>query len=132
MRVQVLAKGLMASFVLAIFVSTPSVAQMDDRQAMVDLVIQIQQLQDEVRMLRGMLEDQTLELENLSNRQRDQYLDLDQRITDVRGNPQGPLVTTGAATIAGTNPPTPHSWVWKHRAEWPNVSAERPKRASTA
>ena len=104
MRVQVLAKGLMASFVLAIFVSTPSVAQMDDRQAMVDLVIQIQQLQDEVRMLRGMLEDQTLELENLSNRQRDQYLDLDQRITDVRGNPQGPLVTTGgraSVTTAG-------------------------------
>ena len=102
MRVQVLAKGLMASFVLAIFVPTPSVAQMDDRQAMVDLVIQIQQLQDEVRMLRGMLEDQTMELENLSNRQRDQYLDLDQRITDVRGNPQGPLVTTGAVTAAGT------------------------------
>ncbi len=102
MRVQVLAKGLMASFVLAIFVSTPGLAQMEDRQAMVDLVIQIQQLQDEVRMLRGMLEDQTMELENLSNRQRDQYLDLDQRITDVRGNPQGPLVTTGAVTAAGT------------------------------
>ena len=100
MRVQVLAKGLMASFVLAIFVSTPSVAQMDDRQAMVDLVIQIQQLQDEVRMLRGMLEDQTLELENLSNRQRDQYLDLDQRITDVRGNPQGSLLTTGAVNTS--------------------------------
>ena len=102
MRVQVLAKGLMASFVLAIFVSTPGLAQMEDRQAMVDLVIQIQQLQDEVRMLRGMLEDQTMELENLSNRQRDQYLDLDQRITDVRGNSQGPLVTTGAVTAAGT------------------------------
>lgn len=104
MQVQVLAKGLMASFVLAIFVSTSAVAQMDDRQAMVDLVIQIQQLQDEVRMLRGMLEDQTLELENLSNRQRDQYLDLDQRITDVRGNPQSPLVTTGgraSVTTAG-------------------------------
>ncbi len=102
MRVQVLARGLMASFVLAIFVSTPSVAQMEDRQAMVDLVIQIQQLQDEVRMLRGMLEDQALELENLSNRQRDQYLDLDQRITDLRGNPQSPLITTGAVTAAGT------------------------------
>jgi len=102
MRVQGLTKGLMASLVLAIFVSTSSVAQMDDKQAMVDLVIQIQQLQDEVRMLRGMLEDQTMELENLSNRQRDQYLDLDQRITGMRGNPQGPLVTTGAVTAAGT------------------------------
>jgi tol-pal system protein YbgF len=102
MRVQRISKGLMASLVLAIVVSTPAVAQMDDKQAMVDLVIQIQQLQDEVRMLRGMLEDQTLELENLSNRQRDQYLDLDQRITDSRGGSTGPLVNTGAVTTAGT------------------------------
>ena len=53
----------MASLVLAIFVSVPAAAQMDNKQAMMDLVIQVQQLQDEVRMLRGMLEDQTMELE---------------------------------------------------------------------
>jgi tol-pal system protein YbgF len=95
--------GLMASLVLAIFVSAPAMAQMDDKQAMVDLVIQIQQLQDEVRMLTGMLEDQAMELENLGNRQRDQYLDLDQRITGLRGTSPGPRVTTGAATRPGTN-----------------------------
>jgi len=95
--------ALMASLMLAIFVTSPVTAQMDDRQAMVDLVIQIQQLQDEVRMLRGMLEDQTMELENLSNRQRDQYLDLDQRITGLRSMPPGPLVPAGAdATTFGT------------------------------
>lgn len=98
--------GLMASLVLAIFVSAPAYAQTDNRQAMVDLVIQVQQLQDEVRMLRGMLEDQTMELENLSNRQRDQYLDLDQRITELRSLPPGPavsdpLVSTGAVITAG-------------------------------
>jgi tol-pal system protein YbgF len=91
----------MASLMLAIFVTSPVTAQMDDRQAMVDLVIQMQQLQDEVRMLRGMLEDQTMELENLSNRQRDQYLDLDQRITGLRSMPSGPNVRTGAATTTG-------------------------------
>ena len=91
--------GLMASLMLAIFVTTPVTAQMDDRQAMVDLVIQIQQLQDEVRMLRGVLEDQTMELESLSNRQRDQYLDLDQRITGLRSMPSGPNVRTGAAAV---------------------------------
>jgi tol-pal system protein YbgF len=53
--------GLMASLVLAIFVSAPATAQMDNKQAMMDLVIQVQQLQDEVRMLRGMLEDQTMD-----------------------------------------------------------------------
>jgi len=94
--------GLMASLVLAIFVSVPAMAQMDNKQAMMDLVIQVQQLQDEVRMLRGMLEDQTMELENLGNRQRDQYLDIDQRITDLRGSSTGPIVAGAAATNRAT------------------------------
>jgi len=45
---------------------------------------------------------QTIQLENLSNRQRDQYLDLDQRITGMRGTSAGPVVTNRAATTAGT------------------------------
>ena len=111
MRVKKFAKSLMASLVLAISVSVPAVAQMGDKQAMVDLVIQIQQLQDEVRMLTGMLEDQTIQLENLSNRQRDQYLDLDQRITGMRGSSNGPVLsgnsvnTTGAMTAPATTQP---------------------------
>ena len=106
MRVQRFAKSLMASLVLAISVSVPALAQMDDKQAMVDLVIQIQQLQDEVRMLRGMLEDQSIQLENLSNRQRDQYLDLDQRITGMRGSSTGPVLSGNPAntTSAMTSP----------------------------
>ena len=109
MRVQRITKSLMASFVLAISVSVPALAQMDDRQAMVDLVIQIQQLQDEVRTLRGMLEDQSIQLENLSNRQRDQYLDLDQRINAQRGSTTGPAlsgnpVTTGGVVTASAGP----------------------------
>ena len=99
--------GLMASLVLAIFISAPVSAQMDDKQAMVDLVIQIQQLQDEVRMLRGALEDQGMELENLSSRQRDQYLDLDQRITGLRSSSpgpsvSGPAISTGSVTTSRT------------------------------
>ena len=103
MRVQRYTKEMMASLLLAIFVSMPVAAQMDDRQAMMDLVLQIQQLQDEVRMLRGALEDQTMELEKLSDRQRDQYLDLDQRITGLRSSTPGPMVTTGPVTTAGTD-----------------------------
>ena len=97
MRIQRFAKNLMASLVLAISVSVPAVAQMDDKQAMMDLVFQVQQLQDEVRMLRGMLEDQTIQLEALSNRQRDQYLDLDQRITAQRGSSSGPMTSRAVA-----------------------------------
>ena len=102
MRVQRFTKSLMASLVLAISVSAPAVAQMDDKQAMVDLVIQIQQLQDEVRMLRGMLEDQAIQLENLSNRQRDQYLDLDKRITGARGSSSGPMLSGSPVNTTGT------------------------------
>ena len=98
MRVNVITKGLMASVVLAIFVSAPLAAQMDDKQAMVDLVLQIQQLQDEVRMLRGMLEEQAIDLENLGKRQRDQYLDLDQRITELRGLTPDSSATRGPRT----------------------------------
>ena len=97
MRVKRFTKSLMASLVLAICVSAPAAAQMDDKQAMMDLVIQIQQLQDEVRMLRGMLEDQTIQLESLSSRQRDQYLDLDQRITELRGSSPGPMLSNNPA-----------------------------------
>jgi len=112
MRVNVNTKSLMASVVLAIFVSAPVTAQMNDNRAMTDLVIQVQQLQDEVRMLRGMLEEQAMDLENLGNRQRDQYLDLDQRITALRDsppasrsayNPQTGAVAAGAVTTAGVS-----------------------------
>lgn len=101
MRYNGVSISFMASLVLAIFISAPAAAQMEDKQAMVNLVIQIQQLQDEVRMLTGMLEDQSMELENLGNRQRDQYMDLDQRITELRSMRPGPRVSTGAVTSAG-------------------------------
>ena len=93
--------SLMASLVLAIFVSAPALAQQDN-QAMVDLVIQIQQLQDEVRMLTGKIEDQAMELENLGNRQRDQYLDLDQRITGLRSAGSVPAGSAPMKTAGGT------------------------------
>ena len=109
MRSTVIKLNLMASFVLAIFVSAPLVAQQDDTNAMVDMVLQIQQLQTEVRMLTGMIEDQALELENLSNRQRDQYMDLDKRITGMRGSSTGrvgsPVNTNGARTAPTTVQP---------------------------
>jgi tol-pal system protein YbgF len=76
----------MASLVLAIAFSTPLKAQSGiNPELATDLVLQIQQLQNEVRMMRGQLEDQAHQIETLQRRQRDQYLDLDQRITEARG-----------------------------------------------
>lgn len=79
----------MASLVLAILVSVfPIVAAAQDADTSVtaNLVIQVQELQDEVRALRGQLEEAQRELENIKRRQRDQYLDLDQRISELRSS----------------------------------------------
>ncbi|TDJ22900.1 MAG: hypothetical protein E2O59_14745, partial [Gammaproteobacteria bacterium] len=63
----------MASLTLSIIVSVPASAQNADQSVMANLVIQVQELQDEVRNLRGQLEEQSRELGNLKRRQRDQY-----------------------------------------------------------
>ena len=93
-------KVLMASLALAIGFSVPAVAQQNELNVTADLVIQVQELQDEVRTLRGRLEEQEREIENLKRRQRDQYLDLDQRISDLRNNQ--PAVSSGAGAAASS------------------------------
>ncbi|MFW5926543.1 MAG: tol-pal system protein YbgF [Wenzhouxiangella sp.] len=47
------------------------------------MVYQVQELLEEVRQLRGTVEAQQREIENLRRRQRDQYLDLDERLQDL-------------------------------------------------
>ena len=96
----------MASLALAIFVSAPVAAQQDN-QAIVDLVIQVQQLQDEVRTLTGRLEDQSAELKRLSDRQRDQYLDLDSRINSSRSSAGTPMVSQPAVAAATPSSASP-------------------------
>jgi tol-pal system protein YbgF len=103
MRVKQLTSSMVASLALAIGFSAPAIAQMDDKKAMMDLVIQIQQLQDEVRTLRGMVEEQGYQLESLSNRQRDQYLDLDQRLNALRGGGPAPVASNDFQAGPGTS-----------------------------
>lgn len=102
-------KVLMASLALAIGFSTPAAAQQADLNVTADLVLQVQELQDEVRTLRGQLEEQSREIENLKRRQRDQYLDLDQRISDLRnGQPMAaPAAGAAAAQAAAGQGPAP-------------------------
>jgi len=106
----------MASLLLAIVFSMPLAAQDSgsdsnpDSNVIANLVIQVQELQDEVRSLTGKLEANEQELENLKRRQRDQYLDLDQRIADMRNNQpvsgysQGQPVAAGQPEIRETPP----------------------------
>jgi tol-pal system protein YbgF len=94
-------KTMMASLLLAIMLCTAPAelifAQPAEQNVTANLVIQVQELQDEVRTLRGQLEEQQQELSNLKQRQRDQYLDLDQRISERRSA----LPTSSSTSSAG-------------------------------
>ena len=57
-----------------------------------ELLNRLQELQSELQSLRGMLEQQSFEIEELKKRQRDQYIDLDSRIERLSGGtPAGAL-----------------------------------------
>jgi tol-pal system protein YbgF len=110
-------KVLMASLALAISFSHAAGAQDTDPSVTANLVLQVQELQDEVRMLRGQLEQANTEIENLKRRQRDQYLDLDQRISDLRSGQ--PVPPSGAAA-------TPRPEVAQEPAASPSEPAAAP------
>jgi tol-pal system protein YbgF len=95
----------MASLVLAMLFSASVTAQSNDSDSnssnvVANLVSQVQELQDEVRLLRGQVEDQANQLETLRQRQRDQFLDLDQRISGQRPQASG---TTPSGTRSDSN-----------------------------
>lgn len=65
-----------------------------------ELFAQVQALQEELRDLRGQIEEQTHQIQVLQQQQKDNYLDLDGRLS---------AIITGGAAAAGraTAPPTP-------------------------
>lgn len=60
-----------------------------------ELMMIVQQLQEEVRSLRGQLEQQNYQLKQMERQQLDRYRDLDRRITTLSS--QGPSVSTPVA-----------------------------------
>lgn len=90
-------------------------AQDDSSQAAARVVLEVQQLREEVRELRGMVEAQQRELENLRRRQRDQYLDIDRRLQEAGA---------GAAAPAAAAEPEPAP----AEAREPAPVAEAPRR----
>ena len=66
-----------------------------------ELYNQIQQMQDELQMLRGSLERQAHELEQMKRQQRERYLDLDQRIGQLKKTAvQEPVSITKDASVS--------------------------------
>lgn len=61
------------------------------------LLLMLQQLQDEVRMLRGQVESQQYELNRMKREQEDRYRDLDRRISLLMtGGATGPALSTAS------------------------------------
>lgn len=70
-------------------------------QSLSDIILQLQQLQQEVQQLRGEVELQNHTMDALNKRQRDLYLDIDQRLSRMQPGP----ATTGSATSAAPTQP---------------------------
>ena len=60
------------------------IERMLQNQSLADLVLQLQQLQREVQQLRGDVELQKHTMDAMSRRQRDLYLDIDQRLSRLQ------------------------------------------------
>jgi tol-pal system protein YbgF len=75
-------------------------------QTTVELLNRINELQVEVQSLRGLVEQQAFEIENLKKAQRDRYVDLDSRIARLEGS-AGVAPPPGAVLEAPTSPTTP-------------------------
>ncbi len=92
---------------VALLIATNSTADVstarpqDDIQRRLQVVTQIQQLQAELRELRGQLEQNVSDVSNLMRRQREFYLDLDRRLIELESRPRSPAggsPTNGTAT----------------------------------
>jgi tol-pal system protein YbgF len=78
------------------------------------LLITVQQLQDEVRRLRGQVESQQFTIDRLENQQKERYRDLDRRISELMRSTADPLsldpdnpnadLDIGGAALSDTNP----------------------------
>jgi tol-pal system protein YbgF len=60
---------------------------------------QFQQLQDDIAELRGIVEEQSHQIEKLQADQKEQYLDIDRRLSAMQGQP--PVVASGGAGPSG-------------------------------
>ncbi|MFC0708220.1 tol-pal system protein YbgF [Azorhizophilus paspali] len=72
-----------------------------------ELFLQLQQLQDEVSRLRGMVEEQQYEIRQLKQESLDRYKELDSRLSGGAGSPsqqQVPAGAVGAASAASVPP----------------------------
>jgi len=71
------------------------------------LFYKIQILEQEIRDLRGLLEEQSHNLDRLAREQKDQYLDIDRRLSQGSPNASNASSSVAASTTAGVTEPGP-------------------------
>jgi tol-pal system protein YbgF len=118
--------GLLAAAMLAAAMPTVHASELEDRvtrieslmqsQGLIDMLTQLQQLQSEVQELRGQVETQGNQLQQMQEQQRSLYLDIDRRLqgggagqTAVPGASMATppvVITSGAAAPAVPASPT--------------------------
>lgn len=77
-------------------------------QSTVELLNRINELQQEVSSLRGLVEQQAYEIENLKKAQRDRYVDLDSRLSRLEGgSPAAPPAALEPGQAQQLEPPAP-------------------------
>ena len=89
-----------------------------DSQGLVNMLVRLENLQNELQILRGELELHTHELTEIKRRQRDLYLDIDRRLLQMerKGNPQSPSAGAKITPPAVTPSPQPAAPVQKPAA----------------
>lgn len=92
-------------------------------QGLIDMLTQLQQLQREVQLLRGDVEMQGHQLQEMQQRQRDIYLDIDRRLG---GQPVG-AVTPTMPTVPATDAPLDTSQMATTPPVMPSANAASPE-----
>jgi len=75
-----------------------------ESQGLVDMLVKIENLQSELQILRGELESHTHQLDEIKQRQRDLYVDIDRRLLRLERNApgSGAIGATGVTNTAGS------------------------------
>lgn len=94
-------------------------------RSQVELVAELQSLRAELRQLRGMVEEQRNAVTQLERRQRDLYLDLDDRLAGLERLRESPAPRAGAANAAPDAPSSPGVGSGAGDSASPATAAER-------
>ncbi|MEW8285155.1 MAG: tol-pal system protein YbgF [Candidatus Thiodiazotropha endolucinida] len=97
-------------------------------KSLADLVLQVQQLRQEVRQLRGDLEEQKYNMDGMSRRQRDLYVDIDQRLSRIQSG--GAMSPTPQPVTTPVTPPPASGAVGQTAAVSPEPPPEAPANAA--